>query len=40
MREIEEGLVEAIKGEGKPLEELIHALTGVSEDERDHTSQA
>ena len=40
LREIEEGLVETIKGEGKPPEELIYAPTGVGEDEQDHTSQA
>ena len=32
LREIEEGLVEAVKGEGKSLEELVHASTVASED--------
>lgn len=32
LREIEEGLVEAVKGEGKSLEDLVHASTVASKD--------
>jgi len=32
LREIEEGLVEAVKGESRPLEELVRASTVAGED--------